>query len=335
MLNFDEKHYLEAGAQVLDRISRFEAIGEALKDKHFTNIIVPVIGGTWARWYPVVRTMRELTKLPVHLENAADYCTMPPPYLCGESLIFTASNSGTTKEIVAAAQLSLDAGATVVSVGEPKTCPLQEASTWYVDVPLHYGENMYLAFYLQALTILSARGEFPDYDLWIAQMKKLHPALISAKQKFDSKASQMAKVLSKAPYMVLVSSGMLEKISYWYALCVLEECQWLRANSVSSADFFHGTLELMEDGLPILLIKGVDAFRVLDERVERFAAQTTDSLLVLDTAEYPLAGLDSRFAAMYSVFVAASLLSERLEVHLERNTGHSLNFRRYYRQLDY
>ena len=79
----------------------------------------------------------------------------------------------------------------------------------------------------------------------------------------------------------------------------------------------------------------MDAFRVLDERVERFAAQTTDSLLVLDTAEYPLAELNSRFAAMYSVFVAASLLSERLAVHLERNTGHSLSFRRYYRQMDY
>ena len=85
----------------------------------------------------------------------------------------------------------------------------------------------------------------------------------------------------------------------------------------------------------LTLFVSFHAFRVLDERVERFAAQTTDSLLVLDTAEYPLSELDSRFAAMYSVFVAASLLSERLEVHLERNTGHSLNFRRYYRQLDY
>jgi len=75
--------------------------------------------------------------------------------------------------------------------------------------------------------------------------------------------------------------------------------------------------------------------RALDDRVERFAAKTTDSLIVLDTASYALPGIDDDFAEIKSVFVAASLLSDRLEVHLEQNTGHSLMFRRYYRKVAY
>lgn len=335
MRNFDEAKYLSAGKAIIDTIPEFEAIGEAIKDKQYTKIIVPVIGGTWARWYPVTKVMKDLTHLPVYLENAANFCVSPNKGIDEKTLILTASNSGNTKEIVAAAKLGMSKGATVVSVGDYKECVLKENSNFYVGVPMSYGENMYLVFFMVALTILAKRGEFAEYPVWIEQMKKLHTELVKAKEKFDESAAQIAKKLTKADYMVLVSSGMLEKISYWYALCVLEECQWLHANSVSSADFFHGTLELMEDGLPVLLIKGVDEYRALDERVERFVEKTSDSLIVLDTADYKLDSLDQRFASMYSLFVAASLLSDRLEVHLELNSGHSMSFRRYYRQFEY
>ena len=335
MRDFCEKDYLAAGAAIIDKIPEFEAIGEALREKPFQQIVVPVIGGTWARWFPVVKVMSELTELPVKLENAADFCLHPTKGLGEHTLVFTASNAGNTKEIVAAAKLSLERGATVVSVGDYETCELEQHSSYYVGVPMRYGEYMYLVFFLTALSVLAKRGEFADYPLWLEQMKKLPAALIKAKEKFDPQAAVIAKKLVKAPYMVLVSSGLLEKISYWYALCVLEECQWLHANSVSSADFVHGTLELMEDGLPVLLVKGVDEYRALDERVEKFVEKTSDSLLVLDTADYPLEGLDPRFAPMYALFVAASLLSERLEVYHERNSGPSLHFRRYYRKVEY
>ena len=172
---------------------------------------------------------------------------------------------------------------------------------------------------------------------------KLKPYRAVAKAERKSIAANAEYIYQKslrdnpelAQAVIMVSSGLLEKIAYWYCLCVLEECQWIRANSVSSPDFFHGTLELMEDGQPLLLVKGVDESRALDERVERFAAKTTDSLIVIDMADYQLSGIEERFAPMCSVFAAASLLSDRLEAYLEENTGHSLSFRRYYRKMEY
>lgn len=335
MAIFDEKDYLKQSQGVIEQIPSFEAIADALKDKKFEQIIVPAVGGTWARWYPVVRYMKKLTKIPIILENAADYCVCAERKPNKGTLVLTASNSGNTKEIVNAAKYSKENGAIVVSVGQPESCELKDASNFYVHAPMHYGENMYLLFFIQALSIMNRLGSFDDYPLWIEQMKNLHPALLLVKDQFDPLAATIGKKLAKAPFAVLVSSGILEKISYWYTLCVLQECQWIHATSVSSADFFHGSLELVDDSIPLLLIKGVDEFRVLDERVEAFAKKVNCDLCLIDIADYPLNELDQRYADMYSVFVAASLLSERLEMYLELNTGHSLDFRRYYRRIDY
>lgn len=335
MRNFDEAHYLAMGEAVMKQAGACEEIGRKATQKPVENIVISAIGGTWARFYAVAHVLRKYTSLPVYLENSAAMCVNPPRYLNDKSVVITASNSGNTQEILDSLKVCRDRGATILSVGEPETCPLREASDYYICAPLTYGENMYLAFSMISLSVLYALGDFPAFHAWVAEMKRLHKALIPLKEKFDPVAAEMARKLYKAPYLVMASSGVLEMISYWYCLCVLEECQWIRANSVSSADFFHGTLELMEDGLPLLLVKGIDEYRPLDERVEAFAKKTTDSLMVLDIKEYLPENLDPQFELMYSVFVAASLLSDRLEVHLELNSGHSLGFRRYYRRLAY
>lgn len=55
-----------------------------------------------------------------------------------------------------------------------------------------------------------------------------------------------------------------------FAMCILEEMQWVRTRPVTSAQFFHGTLELVEKGIPVVIVKGEDEYRVQDERVENF-----------------------------------------------------------------
>ncbi len=39
-------------------------------------------------------------------------------------------------------------------------------------------------------------------------------------------------------------------------MCLLEEMQWKRIRHITSHDFFHGTLELLEPGVPVFLFMG-------------------------------------------------------------------------------
>ena len=67
----------------------------------------------------------------------------------------------------------------------------------------------------------------------------------------------------------------------------------------------------------------------------RFCEKLTDKLVVIDTKDYDLPGIDDEFRVICSPMILTSLVTDRLAAHYELNTGHSLEFRRYYRQFDY
>lgn len=110
--------------------------------------------------------------------------------------------------------------------------------------------------------------------------------------------------------------------------------QGIGTRPVHAADFLHGTLELVEPGVSVLLFKGDDALRPLGERVDRFLRRYTDKVHVLDAAQVSLPGISAWLRAMISLFLLASLL-ERLSAHLEVLRDHPLTTRRYYKRVEY
>lgn len=135
--------------------------------------------------------------------------------------------------------------------------------------------------------------------------------------------------------MMWIGGGETWGETYLFSMCLLEEMQWLRTKSVTSAEFFHGTLELVEEDVCVFLVKGEGKCREIDNRVERFVKQYTNKFTVIDTKEYELEGIDDKFRWILSPTIASTLLVDRLAFHFEDNTGHSLDIRRYYRQFAY
>ena len=64
-----------------------------------------------------------------------------------------------------------------------------------------------------------------------------------------AKARAYAEKYKDDPYQIWIGSGNLWGPTYSFAMCVLEESQWLRTKSVTSPEFFHGTIELVERSL--------------------------------------------------------------------------------------
>ncbi|MCX2643689.1 SIS domain-containing protein, partial [Klebsiella pneumoniae] len=89
-------------------------------------------------------------------------------------------------------------------------------------------------------------------------------------------------------YMLWIGGAELWGEVYLFSMCSLEAIRWKRPKSVSSAEFFHGTLELLEKEVPLFLVKGEGRCRARDERVERSAGQITEHLVVIDPRDYPL-----------------------------------------------
>ena len=253
-----------------------------------------------------------------------------------DSIVITLSKSGDTKESVAIANWCKEQGIRVVAITKKAESNLAKAAKWHIPMRHENGvEFEYMLLFWLFFKLLHLRGDFADYPQFGQQLEYLPKNLLEAKKQFDPKAEEIAQKYHKSNYMIWVGGAEMWGEVYLFSMCILEEMQWLKTKAVSSAEFFHGTLELVDKDQPLFLVKGEGKARALDDRVERFAQKVTDNLVVIDTKQFSLNQIDDKFRWILAPTVCSTILVDRLAAHFEKCTGHSLDIRRYYRQFEY
>ena len=193
-----------------------------------------------------------------------------------------------------------------------------------------------MLFNFLAFKIMNNKGSFPKYKEFADSMKGVFQNLYDIRVQFDAKAEEVAKKYYNAPYSIFCGSGAAWGETLLFAMCILEEMQWVRTRPVTSAQFFHGTLELVEKGVPVFVVKGEDEYRDQDTRVESFLKKIGhEDAVIIDLAEFALDGVDNEFRPIYSPMITTALLTDRMASYYETYTKHNLAYRRYYRQFEY
>ena len=337
MLNFSREKYLKVTGGAIGLREEIEKVVDQVYEKGFKNLFLIGSGGAVATFYPFEYIVNSTSTIPAYAEIAAEFVLQNHKQLSEESLVILSSLSGTTEETVAAAKYCKERGATTIGITGEYNKPLADI----VDFPLvNFAENDFasdsnqLVLFHLIFRLMHKNGDFPEYERFAAQLEILPEKLIEAKERFEPKAEAFAFVYKDEPYHMVVGAGTTWGRAYSYAMCVLEEMQWIKTKSIHAAEFFHGTLELVEEDTSMILLKGEDETRPLMNRVERFAEQYTKKLTVLDTKDYALEGISLEFRKYLSPIVTSTLL-QRLSVHLEDKRNHSLEIRRYYRTVAY
>jgi fructoselysine-6-phosphate deglycase len=326
MLNFDEQRFVAIQSGAVSLAERIHKVIAGALDRGAANLFFVGAGGAGILMVPAV-----FSEMPAELVLTGS------PHLGPQSIVVMPSLSGTTPETVAALEYCQGAGATVITLtGDAKT-PLGERA----DVNFENyaaddtsSESFYLQSLLIALSVMDVRGEIDDYDAVVAGLQRLPGLLLEVKRAFEPRAGEVAARIQAGPWHIITGAGTAWPQAFYYGMCILEEMQWIRTRPVHAADFFHGTLELVEDGVSVLVLKGEDRTRPLAERVERFVPEHGGKLLVLDSAELATPGVCDRVRALISPVLLATVL-ERVSAHLEAKTGHPLTTRRYYRRIAY
>ncbi|MDN3017897.1 SIS domain-containing protein [Paenibacillus sp. BSR1-1] len=337
MLKFDAELFLKIlGQEALAQRPEIERVVDEIATKGFKNIFLIGSGGTIAMMYPFEYILKSNSSLEVHTEIAAELLVMNNRHLTKDSVCVFASVTGTTKETVAAAQFCKDKGATTIGLVAKAGTPLAEAVDYCILAPdeKHSFDTFFL--YLQLLTfrLIHNNDEFPQYNQFAKELDLLPQGMVKALEAFDERAEKFAIKHKDTGYHMLVGAGNLWGNTYSYAMCILEEMQWIKSKSIHAAEFFHGTLELVEEDTSVILFKGEDETRPLVERVERFAEKITKELFILDTKDYALDGISEEFRKHLAINVNWALTG-RISVYLERERNHPLELRRYYRKMEY
>jgi fructoselysine-6-phosphate deglycase len=337
MLRFDDARFLRIQSGALALAPRIdEAIASCLA-KGARNLFFLGTGGAAILMQPAAQLLQRRSAFPTYIEISAELVAGGHAALGRQSIVVIPSLSGTTAESVAALELAKAKGATVIALtghGDTPLATMADHALVNFAEDDTSSESFYLQALLLALSLMHRCGELPDHAELVTDLARLPALLLDVKRSFEPQAAAFAGRIATETYHVITAAGSCWPQAFYYGMCILEEMQWIRTRPVHAADFFHGTLELVEPGVSVILLKGEDACRGLADRVERFALRYTDKLFVLDTAAFALPGLSPAARALVSPVVLATAL-ERLSAHLEERRDHPLTTRRYYKRVDY
>ena len=337
MLNFDEPRYVRIQAGAVDLAASLEAVITKVLADGGRNLFFLGAGGAGILMQPAAQLLATRSEFGVYVHQAAEIVRTGSMHLGPQSIVVIPSLSGNTPESAAALAFCKQAGATVLTLtGKPDSPLAQQADFNFSNDAADdtSSESFYLQSLIIALAIMKARGEFADYQPVLAELRQLPELLVEVKRSAEDRAAHIAGLIAADSYHIFTGAGPVWPQAYYYAMCILEEMQWIRTRPVHAADFFHGTLELLEEGVSLVLLKGEDATRPLANRVEAFAPQYTRKLTVLDSADYDLPGISAEVRGLISPVILAAVL-ERVSAHLEVIRDHPLTTRRYYKRVEY
>ncbi|WP_240722390.1 SIS domain-containing protein [Poseidonocella sp. HB161398] len=337
MLNFDEERFvrIQSGAVALAATARPMIRG--FLEAGVERIFFMGTGGVQLLTLPAIELAQRHSAFPVSACFPAQAVLAPPAGLDGKALAILPSLSGTTKESVALLAFLKARGVKTLSLTGHADTPLgQDADETFTNFAEDdtSSESFYLQTAILMLALLQETGAISNYDAITAELATLPALLVAAKAAYEPEAARLAAEIKDEDYHIFTGAGAVWPEAHYYGMCILEEMQWIRTRPVHAADFFHGTLELVEPGVSVFLFKGEDACRPLGDRVEAFARRYTDKLRVLDSADVALPGISDEVRALVSPVVLATLL-ERLSAHLEVLRDHPLTTRRYYKRVEY
>jgi fructoselysine-6-phosphate deglycase len=330
MFNFDKGKFLNIENGAIALKGEVEKVVDELCKRGYKNLFFVGIGGTISYAWQIESVLKSRSTIDFYVENAADFVTLGNKRFTKDSIVIVDSASGDTKEVVAAVKYAKEKGATVIGFIEKKGTPLAEA----VDYLISSEGGSYYKLCETALRFMYNANEFPEYERFFEELKSLPEALLQAKEEFEDKAIAYVDQYKDEPIQYLVGSGNTWGWTYCYAMCIMEEMQWMRTKSIQAAEFFHGTLEVIDRDTSVVLFIGEDETRPLMERVEKFVHRVSDKVTVVDTKDYELKGISEEFRGLVSPFVMIAVC-ERISKHLEEKRKHPLEIRRYYRRLDY
>lgn len=337
MYNFNVPRYEKVVGDAIALRPQIEKAVDEICAQGYSNLFFIGCGGTYAHSLPMVYWMDTTSKIEKHTVIAAEFMAMGHKAFSKDSVCIFSTRSGNTKEIVAAAKFCREAGArTLVYVSNDDT-PVCE----YADYKFYsFAEDDCLceAIYTYMFTLVGRfmknAGEFPKYEQFMDEYAGIVPYLLKAKEQYEDRCAAMAKEHKDTDYHMVIGSGMLWGEAYDYAMCILEEMQWIKTKSIHAAEYFHGTLELVEEDTSLILLYGEDETRGLMDRVLEFSRKITKVINIFDTKEIELPFTEAEFRKIVSPMVMYAM-TERLSCHLEKERNHPLTTRRYYRQMEY
>ena len=304
------------------------------------NVYFLACGGSLVDLYPGYYFLRaESAVMDAQWIPAREFALTPPKKLGKDSLLIICSHSGKTKECLEAAKVGMNAGAAVVTMTHApgSACDTDEwISIVYDWAPGVKEAEKPQGIVLRILNELMKIQE-PGYVLYdkIAEgFDKIDEIIAAAVKDQQNAAWLFAEKYSEEPNLYIMASGASYSQAYGFAICSLQEMQWMDCGYLNSAEYFHGPFEITDANRPFMIQISEGSTRELDERALKFLHTYAKRIEVLDAKELGLSTIDASVVDYFN----HSLFNNVYPIYnheLAEKKEHPLSTRRYMWKVEY
>lgn len=311
---------------------------EAIRDRRPENVYFVACGGSLAYMYNQQYIFDLEMTVPTAIVNSGEFIHRDPKGLGSNSLVVLCSHSGDTPETAEAAAFARKKGALTVAYSHRPGSPLWNA----VDFGLHYdwGEGVDAYEHRSGMALrfvfglLNALQPAKRYERALETMKGLDALFSANKDLFKERADRFGAGHKRDSIIYTMGSGPIFGDVYSFAVCLLQEMQWIHSAPIHSGEFFHGPFEITDYDVPFLLMKTIGRMRPLDERAHRFLERYSDRVTVVDAEDFDWSGVDDEMKQYFAAPIFGAVLRTYAE-QLAHYRGHPLAVRRYMWRFEY
>lgn len=303
------------------------------------NVVLTACGGSYAVMLPGQYFLdTRAGSLEAHAVNAAELTSRSSRRVGEQSVVILCSHSGTTPETVAAAEHARTAGALTISFTNDPASPLAQASE--LVIPYQHGPEKSEAHVAPALllrllgALLEEREGLAIADKVDEAVRHLPQLVTAARDAHREPADRYGAEYKREPLIYTMAAGSNYGSAYSFAICLLQEMQWIHSAAIHAGEYFHGPFEVTDRDVPFIALLGLDETRGVEQRAVDFLTQHSDRALVIDAREFGLEVVDESLRGIVAHLVFNVVLRAYADA-LADHRGHPLSVRRYMWRMEY
>jgi len=221
------------------------------------NIYFVACGGSLAFMHNQQYIIDRETDIPSFILSSNEFVHRSPRALGPGSLVITCSHSGNTPETVEATKFAREKGALTLAYSFKEDSPLWQTAEYNLHYDWGPDSNAYdhrsgmaLRFIFGFLNALQPKEM---YAAALETVKGLQDIMNRNKEKFSKAADAFGLTHKREPIIYTMGSGPLYGEAYSFAICLLQEMQWIHSAAIHSGEYFHGPFEITDMMCPFLI----------------------------------------------------------------------------------
>lgn len=322
----------EEYTKVWNQHTAIEHIVDDIKEKQFKRVFMIGCGGAYTKMFSIYNFVKNNIDIPVYIEDPTELIYCLTKIIDEQTLILLGSKTGVTKEVIEAARFCKEKKATIVGFICMDNTPLEQEVDYRINSICTDVHILHLAMFW--MRFCEVQGTYKGYASFLDNIKNIANQVQENALHQIIEAKPFVESIANGSFTMFVASGNLIGEARCSTNYVIEEINWIPAQTIHSGEFFHGPFELLDDKLPLLLIKGDQSTRYMDERVESFLQKHGKTYFILDLAKFHLDNLTDEQKDIVNPWLVTKVIYQ-MESQLGQLRQRSAETRRYYRLFEY